>query len=336
MNPCCFCQQGDGNLVGLVNYFDIAHLDMIQCVRCGLISVDPIPASEVVTEGCLRLYASGYGNGRRGKVLRGFAKSYRKGAAFARRYLSEAVEENVPIQILEVGAGDGYFSAGIRGEIPKAKVWLLDIVEDLARYYARHHECIPVADEFDSNLFEPGQFDLIIFRDLLEHVRDPFQFLSEASRVVAPGGQIFFVTPNGKEDFWMINQRFLKTGQRTVLLLNHFHYFLPDTLQKMLGQAAFSITCGFKFGLKQHRAGLGHKEFSSFDEQSVPRTDPKRMVNSVCDGWSHDPTEVVNRFLSDLGPLSRVYSRLVDTEKGIVPFSSPIGHEFFVIAKKVG
>jgi 2-polyprenyl-3-methyl-5-hydroxy-6-metoxy-1,4-benzoquinol methylase len=271
---------------------------------------------------------------KRSRLIRGFAKSLRRGARFARKYLADERKTNRPLRILEVGAGDGYFSAGIKAEIPAAEIFLIDIVEDLVRFYQRHHECEPILGEFNSTQFAPETFDLLIFRDLLEHVRNPLQFLLDANRVLTPGGRVFFITPNGKEDFWIINQRFTKNQGRSLLLLNHFHYFLPGTLAEMLSRSGFSVIHGFKFGLKPHRRGLGWKDFANFEKEIVPVLPQNGDVPPIDEIWQHDRSEVRGRALSNLRLLSRLYSALVDTESERTGFSDDRGHEFFVIAQK--
>jgi 2-polyprenyl-3-methyl-5-hydroxy-6-metoxy-1,4-benzoquinol methylase len=311
-----------------VNYFGLGDFDMIQCPDCGLISIDPIPEESIIAEGCTRLYLHQQASEDRDSILRGFAKSYRKGAKFARKYL----KENTPLNILEVGAGDGYFSAGIKAELPGSKITLVDIVEDLSKYYLEHHDCNSIVGEFNSNLFSNSKFDLIIFRDLLEHVRDPFLFLKEASLASEDKGRVFFITPNGREDFWLINQRYMKTGGRSLILLNHFHYFLPQTLQAMLAGSGFSMIESFKFGLKQHRKGLGHKEMNSFSEERIP--EKVGSPTPVSHLWKHNPETIKKGLLSNLKPFSKMYSFFIDKEKEKVPFHSSRGHEFFVFAEK--
>ena len=122
-NSCSLCGKEKGNLVGQVNYFDLADYDMIQCPECGLVSIDPIPETAVVAEGCKRLYSVQQPTEIRANLIRGFAKSFRRGARFARKYLAAEKKVDRPLRILEVGAGDGYFSAGIEAEIRRENLF---------------------------------------------------------------------------------------------------------------------------------------------------------------------------------------------------------------------
>lgn len=286
----------------------------------------------MVSEGCSLLYQSGYGAGTPEKIIRGFVKSFRRGSAFARKYLSDFRTSNETPTVLEVGAGDGYFSAGIQAEIPGATIWLIDVVKELVDYYNSTHDCVAIQGEFENSIPPDQKFDLIIFRDLLEHVREPSHFLACVNRAAKPGAKIFFITPNGREDFWMINQRFMKTGQSTLLLLNHFHYFLPSTLERMMGKNGFEMIDGFKFGLKQHRRGLGQKEFTSFGEQQIP-TNTEKPIN-VKEVWRHNPGIVRKHILGRPGIVSKLYGAIVDHENECTDFYSDIGHEFSVLAQK--
>lgn len=332
-DPCCFCGGRSGHLAGRIDYIGLAVLDMLQCPRCGLVGTDPVPSEALLAEGCRKLYDSGYGRRPGDDIVRGFRKSHRRGVAFARRRLLPDTPADRELRILEVGAGDGYFSMGIKAVFPRARVWLVDVVEDLVAYYRDHHECTAVRGEI-STLEASHAFDLVVFRDLLEHTRDPFRFLDEAGRRMAPGGRAFFITPNGREDFWLINQRFLKTGEPTLLLLNHFYYFLPETLEALLAATGLAIEEGHKFGLKQHRKGLGHRELTEFGEQRAP--EPASFPRtSVRESWAHEPEAVRGHFLARPGIATRIYSALVDREREKVPFHAAEGHEFSVIARKL-
>lgn len=334
-DKCAFCCKEEGNLVGRVNYIGLSDFDMVQCSDCGLVSIDPIPSSEIVAEGCKRLYRLEQPNEKRTQLIRGFSKSFRRGARFARKHLKSQIKSDSPLRILEVGAGDGYFSQGIKQEFPKSDILLMDIVPDLTQYYESQFGCKTKTGEFNAKLFaETEKFDLIIFRDLLEHVRNPFEFLNHCTKVLANQGKILFITPNGKEDFWLINQNWIHGKQPTLLMLNHFHYFLPETLDAMLKSNGFVPRVAFKWGLKQYRKGLGWKQFTNCTPFTLPQLSERKDHSSITEIWKHKFNEVSSAPLNNLGLVSTIYSYLVDREPQKVHYFSPKGHEFFVFAEK--
>lgn len=331
--PCALCGASAGALVGKMNYIGLEHMDIVQCLHCGLISVDPIPSLAVVKEGCEKLYEIQQSSMERKKIIRGFRRSFRQGGYFARHYLKKHLQMSEP-KILEIGSADGYFSQGIKHHYPKSEIHYVDIVEDLVRYYRGHFECKARSGEFNSKLFPNTKFDLIIMRDVLEHSCDPVQLLKAAYESLAPGGMLYFVTPNAQEDLWMANQRFIKQQDESLQLLNHFHFFLPGTLDRLLQEAGFSKELAFKYGLKGHKQGLGHKDFSGFNPEEAPKDVRKLEKRLSMRYWRHHPTEVTWHWLYNNGVLSRLYSFFADREKEVVNFNAPEGHSFFVLAKK--
>ena len=64
-----------------------------------------------------------------------------------------------------------------------------------------------------------GAFDYVCSSHLIEHFVDPTGHVAEISRVLAPGGTAFFITPNEPADFENPY---------------HVHLFVPESLQAML------------------------------------------------------------------------------------------------------
>jgi SAM-dependent methyltransferase len=99
-------------------------------------------------------------------------------------------------RLLLLGAGAGRYARALARNRPD-----LDIVAgDLSRQAV--HEAVaqggePVYLALDAQRipFLDGVFGAVVFFDLLEHVPDPAQLLSECARVLAPGGVLHFFVP---------------------------------------------------------------------------------------------------------------------------------------------
>ncbi len=48
----------------------------------------------------------------------------------------------------------------------------------------------------EDHSYDPGAFDVVAFFDVLEHVRDPKQFLGRVGRLIRPGGLMMIVVPS--------------------------------------------------------------------------------------------------------------------------------------------
>jgi len=94
---------------------------------------------------------------------------------------------------LDVGCGDGRLSA----ELDAAELTGSDVsAVALGRARARLPEARLVEVEPDAALpFGDGEFDLVLIAETLEHVRDVQLLLSEARRVLRPGGTLAVTTP---------------------------------------------------------------------------------------------------------------------------------------------
>lgn len=101
-------------------------------------------------------------------------------------------------RVLDFGCGSGYGSAQIAAGA--AHVTAVDVAED-AIAYAREQFSV---DNLDFVAVDPAKplpfgdasFDTVLSFQVLEHVTDTVQYLSEIRRVLAPGGQLLLVTPD--------------------------------------------------------------------------------------------------------------------------------------------
>src|SRR5215217_7916412 len=98
-----------------------------------------------------------------------------------------------PDRALDLGCGDGRLTAELEGE----RVTAAD-VSAVALERARGR--LPAAElvqlEPDAELpFADASFDLVLCAETIEHVRDVQLLLSEARRILRPGGELALTTP---------------------------------------------------------------------------------------------------------------------------------------------
>lgn len=332
-HPCCLCKESSGLVVGAVNYIGLGRYDVLQCEKCGLASFDPMPDASIFSKGYGLYYQHKQQNFTRKQILQRFQRDYRRGGYFARTYLRKYIP-NKPLDILEVGAGNGYFSQGVKYTFPGSAITYIDIVEDLCKYYKMHFECSTIAGEFSAALFPQKKYDIVIARDLIEHLTDPHQFMLDVNAVLKPGGLFYFITPNGRENLWMTNQRFIHGKNESLIMINHVHYFLAGVLDRLLEKTGFEKLLGFKWGLKGYKKGLGHRQFTKFPKQKMPSMDSHAPVRLSSDLWKHDPSDITSSRLHGLGVISRLYSSIRDIPYGRCDFYEDKGRQFFVLAQK--
>ena len=90
-----------------------------------------------------------------------------------------------------------------------------------------------INDFFTKDTFPTKKFDVIILRNLMEHLYDIQGFLQSVSKCLRPGGRIFIDVPNVTE--------VLKIGGFGTFFHQHISYFSLQTLEKLLSQYGFII-----------------------------------------------------------------------------------------------
>jgi SAM-dependent methyltransferase len=125
-----------------------------------------------------------------------------RGPGFSDREASflEQVMPRAAAPLLEVGAGEGgnlhhLLAAGRVGSRPVG----IDAFVDKLRFAARELPGARFAAADAARLpFRDGSFGTVLIRDVLHHLPDPRATVVEATRVLAPGGDLVLVEPNAR------------------------------------------------------------------------------------------------------------------------------------------
>jgi len=87
------------------------------------------------------------------------------------------------------------------------------------------------ADLDEPLAFEDESFDVVVAGELMEHLRDPARFASEARRVLRPGGTFVASVPNA---FRLKNRLRFLIGRKPENDPTHLHMFSPDEVRALL------------------------------------------------------------------------------------------------------
>jgi len=150
-------------------------------------------------------------------------------------------------QVVDVGCGAGSFLDLISGTAARTIA-----IEPNAAYHAslreRGHRVFDSVKAMKESKVELA--DLAVSYSVLEHVKNPREFLSDIHHLVHPEGRVIISTPNADDYLLEICAEYRKFFYRKV----HLWYFTADALRKLAKLAGYS-TCDVAF---KHRFDISN------------------------------------------------------------------------------
>lgn len=211
-------------------------VDFLQCRRCGLEWVDPLPDMETMH----RLYSSPKYYNTDNISQYGYSDYVRHKHLYVNlfnRRLDEILHYTGGRRgrLLDVGC-----ALGILLELARLRGWEVYGVDvsayatDIARDY---YNLDVLTGQLADAAYPDGHFDVVVMDDLIEHVADPTALVIEAGRVLAPGGLLTLNTPN-RAGLWhlLMGQRWFHYRQT-----EHTFFFSPPVISRLLEQYGFHV-----------------------------------------------------------------------------------------------
>jgi ubiquinone/menaquinone biosynthesis C-methylase UbiE len=139
---------------------------------------------------------------------------------------------------LDLGGGDGRLGALVdTGELVVADV--SEVALERARRRLPEARTVELAPDAPLPLGD-GEFDLVLLADTIEHVRDVQLLLSEARRVLRPGGRLAVSTPShGRFTALKLLVRGFDSGFDP--LSPHLRFLTARSLRRLLDSLGFDV-----------------------------------------------------------------------------------------------
>lgn len=195
---------------------------VVRCARCSLVYTNPRPKSPALLEGYRVCMDETYATEASGRSIN---------AHFNLNTIKRFVSSG---RLLEVGASTGYFLNAARVDFEVAGLepceWACRIARERFKLEV-HPETLE-----SQNRFAPGQWDVVVLIDVLEHLTDPRVALERSASLLRPGGVLYAVTP----DISSLTARLMR-GYWWGLRPAHIYYYDRRTLGRALEQAGFEV-----------------------------------------------------------------------------------------------
>jgi len=255
--PCRLCGEKTGKLIAKIDYWDIKNTTLVKCEKCGLSQLDPMLTEEDTSKGCLAYYIEESLRSPFKEQKRNLLRNFRRGLLFGHSLRKRNYRIN---NILEFGPGSGYFLEGLKYFYPETQITVIDINEEVLNFNKRQHQYETykaTPERFIPEL--EGKFDLIIARDIIEHVTDISSLIHNVIKYSRSNCLFHFITPNGHEDLWKHYLTHNYLHRNSELLINHVNYFDGKGLLSYLLELNFNKIEYYTYKLKTTIRGRGWK-----------------------------------------------------------------------------
>lgn len=147
-------------------------------------------------------------------------------------------------RVLDVGCDTGYLGEAL-GAFGNETAGF-EVNEETAEEARKRLTRVEVGDLETTDLvsvFGAGSFDVVVFGDVLEHLRDPLPVLRQSRHLLAPGGSVVISTPNvahGDVRLALLSGRF-DYNQLGILDVTHTRFFTKQSLVDFLHDGGFVL-----------------------------------------------------------------------------------------------
>ncbi len=215
------------NYERLSPYPGFENVDVVRCLKCDLLQAQPLPTDDFLNN----YYQCSFGN----SLERGYEMTdkdengYRLRAYhqfnFIRKFCN--IEKGA---VLDVGC-----HAGSLLSLFKERGWQVTGIDPNPRsaYGEKWYGIKIVQKPFSPAMFPKESFHGICHSHVLEHVRNPKEYLAEFFRLLKPGGWVFIEVPN--------ETRFEK--RKAEQIIPHLYFFTPQTLNRLAESVGFEVVC---------------------------------------------------------------------------------------------
>lgn len=221
------CKACDG--IGQQELFMHEGYPVRRCHSCGLVFLDPQPSDEILS----KIYSAEYFLESPDVESQDHVSQIKRRTA--RLYLDAIMQYGGARNgtLLEVGCGKGDLLA--EGLARGYEVHGLDLSPHAAQAANRRlgRDVVTCATIEQASL-PANYFDVCVCADVIEHTRDPIEFLAQVRQVMKPDGVLLLVTPT--LDSW--SARVMK-HRWFEFKTEHLYYFNAVTLQNALARTGF-------------------------------------------------------------------------------------------------
>ena len=147
-------------------------------------------------------------------------------------------------RVLDIGCATGYLAKEFRKN--GCHVLGIEMDEEAAKVAGQYCDDILVGDveQIRRLPYPEGSFDIIVYADVLEHLKRPDLVLLRFKKYLSKSGQLIVSVPNIA--YFTIRLKLLlgrfEYGEKGILDTTHLRFFTLNSIKKMLYECSYRIT----------------------------------------------------------------------------------------------
>lgn len=209
---------------------------VVKCNNCGLIYLNPRPATESIS----KLYEKEYTPDNEFKIRPELEtkkwriilkKFWHK---INGQYIDEIISK-AQGRILDVGCGNGHFLLPLKDK--GFEVYGIEINPESVEI-CKELGLKAICGTLEEAKFPNEFFETIIMSQVLEHLPSPKASLKEIFRILKPGGKVFIYCPNAQSYLARLFSKYWHGWH----LPFHFFAFTPETIKKLVIETGFKLS----------------------------------------------------------------------------------------------
>ncbi|HIK58846.1 MAG: class I SAM-dependent methyltransferase [Verrucomicrobiales bacterium] len=198
---------------------------------------------------------------------------------FKREEILPFVPKNVT-RVLDVGCGSGVFGEILKAE-RDAEVWGVEISQSNAEKAMERLDKILIGDIENGTISLPKKhFDCIIFNDVLEHLKSPWNVLEALRENLRDGGYIVASIPNVRYYKNIKNLLFKKDWKYVdegILDRTHLRFFTLKTIPELFLSTGYDV-----LSITGINASVFSRKLRLFNWMCFNHIDDMRFLQFVC------------------------------------------------------
>lgn len=226
MDTCMVCNQNK-----VMADFQFNHYEVYACGNCGFRWLNPQPTDMELS----KIYSNQYFLDEGDTEITETVNKLKR--ATAALYLEQLIKiistSQMQLSLLEIGCGMGDFL--LEAHAKGFAVSGLEVTDHLVEFTNRRLGFPGVQKGYlESSGFNQESFDIVAFFDVIEHVRNPLDFMTHVNSLLRKSGKVYIVTPS--LDSWsakLLGKNWMEYK------VEHLSYFNRKAITLLLEQTGF-------------------------------------------------------------------------------------------------